>query len=256
MITLFRKTRQYLLGENKFTKYVLYAIGEIVLVVIGILIALQINNNNDIRKARNKEVHYLENIKTDLHVSIQEMDSYLAKRRGCMEAAQRILNHFNGEPITDMDAFNDDGVRIYSWQKFYQNNNTFQELTNSGNLALISNDSIKNALLNIEALYKKMKSEEDHFRYDSEQLIFTPLYALMDLDGLVNNFEYRYTKGKIGKEFIFPRGYFDEYLKSLKLKNGFAMVILEFRTMNYQMEKMKRLSEELIALIDREIDKK
>lgn len=231
----------------------LYAIGEIVLVVIGILIALQINNNNDIRKARNIEVHYLENIKTDLQLSIKEMDNYLGIRKGYMEAAQRILNHFNGEPITDMNAFNDDGVSIYSWQKYYQNNNTFQELTNSGNLALISNDSIKNSLLDIETLYKKMKSEEDHFRYDTEELIYTPLYALMDLDALVNNFEYRISEGNSGREVIFQPGHFDEYLKTQKLKNGFSMVILEFSVMNSQMKQLKQLSENLILLIDRDI---
>ena len=51
MIKFFRKIRQKLLSENKFSKYLIYAIGEIVLVVIGILIALQINNKNDERKA-------------------------------------------------------------------------------------------------------------------------------------------------------------------------------------------------------------
>jgi len=47
MIKFFRKIRQQLLAENKFTKYLIYAIGEIVLVVIGILIALSINNWNE-----------------------------------------------------------------------------------------------------------------------------------------------------------------------------------------------------------------
>lgn len=51
-----------MIKESKFSKYLLYAIGEIVLVVIGILIALQINNNNDLRKEREKELRYLENI--------------------------------------------------------------------------------------------------------------------------------------------------------------------------------------------------
>ena len=59
MIKFFRKIRQRLLTENKFSKYLLYAIGEILLVVVGILIALQINNSNESRKIRNQEVHYL-----------------------------------------------------------------------------------------------------------------------------------------------------------------------------------------------------
>jgi len=66
MIKFFRHIRQPLVIENRFSKYLLYAIGEIILVVIGILIALQINNNNEANKERIKEPHYLKNIKTDL----------------------------------------------------------------------------------------------------------------------------------------------------------------------------------------------
>lgn len=47
MIKFFRKIRQKMLTENKFSKYLIYAIGEIILVIIGILIALQINNANE-----------------------------------------------------------------------------------------------------------------------------------------------------------------------------------------------------------------
>ena len=59
MIKFFRKIRQKMLTENKFSKYLLYAIGEIVLVVIGILIALQVNNMNEVEKVKDKEVIYL-----------------------------------------------------------------------------------------------------------------------------------------------------------------------------------------------------
>ena len=58
MIKFFRKIRHKILTENKVSKYLLYAIGEIVLVVIGILIALQINNSNEQRKL-NKQEQYL-----------------------------------------------------------------------------------------------------------------------------------------------------------------------------------------------------
>ena len=255
MIKVFTRIRKQLLSENKFTKYVLYAIGEIVLVVIGILIALQINNNNDIRKARAKEVHYLVNIKSDLKMNIMEMDNYLQIRNQIIEAAQRILQHFEGEAITDYSAFNADGMLIYNWQKFYQSNNTFQELLNSGNLAMISNDSIKNMLLNIESLYKKMKSEEDHFRFDTESLIYAPLYGMMDLNPLVNDFTYRVSNGNAGKNEPLTEKNFKEYLKDTKLKNGFLMTVLEMSTMTEQMSKMKSMSEELIKLIEKETQK-
>jgi len=66
MIKFFRKIRQKLLSENKFSKYFLYAIGEIILVVIGILIALQINNWNETRKVKSTLSDYTESLIKDL----------------------------------------------------------------------------------------------------------------------------------------------------------------------------------------------
>jgi hypothetical protein len=69
MISFLRKIRKQMLKENKVIRYVLYAIGEILLVVIGILIALQVNNNNDLKKLKAKEreqlTYVLENLKSD-----------------------------------------------------------------------------------------------------------------------------------------------------------------------------------------------
>lgn len=66
MISFFRKVRQKLLTENRVTRYLVYAIGEIFLVVIGILIALQINNANEASKARRSEQIVLKNLIQDL----------------------------------------------------------------------------------------------------------------------------------------------------------------------------------------------
>ena len=63
MIKFFRKIRQNLLMDNKTSKYFKYAVGEIILVVIGILIALQINNWNSNRIDQQKEALYLKNLK-------------------------------------------------------------------------------------------------------------------------------------------------------------------------------------------------
>ena len=69
MLKFFRKIRQHLLAESKFSKYMLYALGEIVLVVIGILIALQINNWNDARKLESRELVLLEELKLNLETN-------------------------------------------------------------------------------------------------------------------------------------------------------------------------------------------
>jgi len=172
MIKFFSKIRHKMLKENRLSKYIVYAIGEIILVVIGILIALSINNKNEIRKQRDLELHYLSNIKTDLILNIKHLDNYINRRETSINSANEIIAHYEGKPIKDLKAFSRHTVNIYTWRKFFQINNTFQELMNSGNLALISNDSIKDVLLNMESLYKVMKDGEAHFRYDSEILLY------------------------------------------------------------------------------------
>ena len=75
MIKFFRKIRQQLVTENKFSKYLLYAIGEIVLVVIGILIALQINNWNEYQKERKSERLLLSEIRDNLKYDLNDFES-------------------------------------------------------------------------------------------------------------------------------------------------------------------------------------
>lgn len=73
MIKFFRRIRQKLLSENKFSKYLLYAIGEIALVVIGILIALSINNLNESRKMHLQDIEFLKNLKTEFLIDISTL---------------------------------------------------------------------------------------------------------------------------------------------------------------------------------------
>ncbi|MEY8020457.1 DUF6090 family protein [Muriicola sp. SD30] len=254
MIKFFRRIRQQLLTDNKFSKYLLYAIGEILLVVIGILIALQINNNNEARKQRAQELHYLKNLRTDLILNISELDRYISTRNSRIESANYVLEHFEGKPLTDLNAFAFHTTNIYIWQKFTQQDNTFQELVNSGNLALISNDSIKNGLLNLQALYKKLKNEEEHFRYDAEILLYEPSYAVLDLNPIVKNFTYQVTEGKTGENVELSRENYEAMLKDLKQKNGFVMAVYEFSVMNGQFNAMKTMCENIISLIDMEIE--
>lgn len=74
MINFFRRIRHKLLGEGKLNKYILYGIGEILLVVIGILIALQINNLNEEKKEQNLADTYLSNLKLDLESDLKALE--------------------------------------------------------------------------------------------------------------------------------------------------------------------------------------
>ena len=255
MLTFFRRIRQNLLKENRFSKYLLHAIGEIILVVIGILIALQVNNWNEQRKQRDKELHYLSNLKTDLNLNIAEIEKYIVTRNSQTESAQVILDYFEGRKTLDnLDEFNMHAVNVYTWQKFFQIDNTFQELTNSGNLSIISNDSIKNGLLNLESAYKKLKYEEEHFRYDSEVMLYEPSYGILDINSLIKNFMYQVTNGQQGQDVKLSKEDVMVLLHNRKQKNGFAMATYEFPFMNGQLENMKAQCEKIVSLIDEELE--
>ena len=81
MIKFFRKIRQNLLSEGKTAKYLKYAIGEIVLVVIGILIALQINNWNENRKARMQEQILLGQLKSEFQSNLEQLEELQQQNR-------------------------------------------------------------------------------------------------------------------------------------------------------------------------------
>jgi len=78
--------------ENKNSKYLLYAIGEIILVAIGILIALAINNANEDRKSRKQEVNYLKNLQTDITLEFKNNDSLIKYKATTAKTAALILN--------------------------------------------------------------------------------------------------------------------------------------------------------------------
>jgi hypothetical protein len=104
MIKFFRRIRQNLLMENKTGKYFKYAIGEIVLVVIGILIAIGINNWNEKRKDHNSEKAVLVNLKKEFQLNLQMINHYLEGDyeivKGCIEITNIIrLNNLEKESI-------------------------------------------------------------------------------------------------------------------------------------------------------------
>ena len=101
MIKFFRRIRQQLLTENKFSKYLLYAIGEIVLVVIGILIALQINNWNELKKNNTTTKLIFEEILNDLEYDIRLADKQISYYYTIDSLCGRVLT--NEVSIKDYD---------------------------------------------------------------------------------------------------------------------------------------------------------
>jgi Family of unknown function (DUF6090) len=174
MIKFFRHIRMQLLSENKTGKYLKYAIGEIILVVIGILIALQINNANEARKERAKEVNYLQNLKSDLISEIKNNEQFIDYRYNKAQACSDLLNGTEPNTIEDVKVFTETFETVFIWNTFEPNQNTFKELLSSGNLSLIKNDSIKNGLLELDKQYADVATGEEHMRREYEVYLYDP----------------------------------------------------------------------------------
>ena len=152
MIKFFRHIRQNLLNEGKNTKYFKYAIGEILLVVIGILIALQINNWNENRKTYLEEKRILLSLKSDLLEAKKESGIQIIKEQDISKSIQIVLTdspereHYFNHPKAD-SLFYDSFLSLQTTVPVIQ---TYSDLKSSGKVSLITNQQVKKLLTKLE----------------------------------------------------------------------------------------------------------
>jgi len=166
MIKLFRHIRQNLIMENKTGKYLKYAIGEIVLVVIGILIALQINNWNEIRKQRQIELKYFYNLKNDLKADDELLNAMIDLANSKVKAAKNVKLKADHDSISSLYDFSNEMITLFFVDEFRPNDNTYDEMKNSGNFSTIQNDDLKLKLMNLKKTYLHIAGIHEHMRYD------------------------------------------------------------------------------------------
>ncbi len=195
MISFFRKIRQKLLSQNRVTRYLVYSIGEILLVTVGILIALQVNNWNENRLNRILETKYLKGLQRDLNRDIDGLDLMTTYRKEVIDASLKVMKMNPPNTIEELQEANDEFLKILFWEEFTPNNNTFKELTSSGNLSLVKSDSIKDLLMSLESINAEIAQVVDHLRHDYDRYLYDELANFewiplinMDTLGLKNEF--------------------------------------------------------------------
>ena len=240
MISFFRKIRQSTLLESKFSKYLLYAIGEIVLVVIGILIALQINMWNEGRKERNVEVKLLEEIKSNLQSTLENFTRDTIYNANTVRYYRLIYNYveldlpYNNELDSAFAA-----LPLFSSP--YTTNSGYKTLQNKG-LDLIKNKALKAeivALYDVESI--SLLVDIDKAEWSLNDNVVVPFFAkhVRRIDGASlntarpNDFE----SLKQNQEFV----------------NILQMLIRQRRKGIEFYKSTMLLNKKLIALIDQEL---
>jgi hypothetical protein len=169
MIKFFRNIRQKLLIEGKTGNYLKYAIGEIVLVVIGILIALQVNNWNEQIKHLNQENVYLTKLKEDVQMMKENLDEQLKLMPIQILEAQKALYYVQNcnEFSEGYEALQETLLTHGNMATFFIREGTYVEMLSNGAFSRIENDSLKTMLSN---LYTRLHESNDYVSYFRTEL--------------------------------------------------------------------------------------
>ena len=199
MIKFFRRIRQQLLTENKpalpagrFSKYLIYAIGEIILVVIGILIALAINNSNQNRVTKEKEQIYLAGLKNEFETSRLKLIQLIEVNRQNYEGAKEIMGHMFKDTvsITEVQFSKLLFGSFASDIAFNPNNSLLNEMINSGSLKDISNTELRKQLTNWISTLEDIARQENELGVHREKVVDiirineNSIRTIMDLSGV------------------------------------------------------------------------
>ena len=177
MLKFFRKIRQNLVIDSKadsradrLNKYLLYAIGEIILVVVGILIALQINNWNKQREEGLLEIKILEEIRTNLELDLLEIPGDILHMDSVNWACINFIDFVKNNESPSKEFYKIAGmVRV---RPHFDPNVSGYELLVAKGVGAISNDSLRNAISQLyETAYPYYR------RYEDERLSFSLLHV-------------------------------------------------------------------------------
>ncbi|MDF1697901.1 MAG: DUF6090 family protein [Saprospiraceae bacterium] len=176
LVKLFRKVRQGLLENNRVTKYIVYAIGEIILVVVGILIAVTINNANEAVKTERVETQTLIEIKTSLQKNLDEVLKMKKAHGEQIEIFDRLLKHLKANhPYHDsLDMY---FGRFYNYYTPLFDYAPYETLKSRG-VELIQNDTVKNEIINVyEKVIYRITDGLGKFEDENNAGLIMPFFA-------------------------------------------------------------------------------
>jgi hypothetical protein len=184
MKKFFRKIRQKMLTENKFSKYLIYAIGEIILVVIGILIALNINNSNEASKLKHKELVLLSELQQNLKQDLDKLNGNIIGNKK-ITRSNVIVKFALETKLPFNDSLKYHFGNTFGNFEFTENSSAWENLKSIG-LDVISNDSLRNSLAQLYSTkYEYLKNIEKNTDdvYQWEQL-YPQILKHIDIDTL------------------------------------------------------------------------
>ncbi|MFK5974793.1 MAG: DUF6090 family protein [Flavobacteriaceae bacterium] len=248
MIKLFRRIRKQLLKENRIGKYLLYALGEIVLVVIGILIALSINNWNENKKVEKAENIILNDLKAEMESNIEALDNLTNRHRKLLTDAKIIENIQRN--LDRLKSYTPDSiVEITSnlaGHYFYAKRGILNSILSSGLINSIKNRKLKNLLGSLTDIVEEKMASTKYVKDVGDNFMLTNVWPEAIKNSMNNN------TGKVDME---------AFKKEIFLIPEFRVAIQGTFIANRELaikgeEELKLIYEQILGLIINEIELK
>jgi hypothetical protein len=207
MIKLFRQFRYDIIKQTKSARYLKYAIGEIFLVVIGILIALQINNWNEDRKSVIQEGLYLNRLLVENSENITTFNAEITRVKKGIETIKKFSEALKKNEVSDSllvqraNSYFQTGSIYPNFSPF---TSTFDDLSSTGNLKVIRNTNLRDRLVKLYAKYEEVK---ERMRVSTE-------WAL-PVDGAFT-YEHSIMRFEPASSFLFPKTSYEELAGALR----------------------------------------
>lgn len=250
MLFLLRKIRRKLMEKNKFTTYLLYAFGEIVLVVIGILLALQINVWNGERILQKQETMYLSRLIAENEKDLVTISNSLDEVKLSMSTIDNFCNALNDTSVGDSaviqaaQAYLQHGSVV---PQFNSSSSTFEDLSSTGNMRVIQDENLRNDIIQH---YNDIVIMQERMRVNSEWAIAIdgPFY-----------FEFEFMRLEPNTSHLFPERSANQLVKEMRseklkyINNAASGYWVDMDT-QFLLEKLREKTTSLIDQMKREIE--
>ena len=243
MNNFFRNLRNLHLQQNKFAKYLLYAIGEIILIIIGILVALYLNNLNEAKQTKALEIKLLNELKSNLQHSILNFQRSINSEKEYLSYNEMILDYLDNNKPYNPEL--DNAFGVYFWTITSNPVTGGYDFLKSKGMDLITNDSLRNKISFIfETEFSIIKNENEVWSNNLQQNISYPYHVEHFRKYVFNN----NNSIELAKPFDYDALLGDDKFKSINTE------IISNRRWNINsLTNLVKEMDDLVAEIDKEL---
>ena len=266
MIPIFRKIRKQMADDNRPLKYMRYALGEIVLVVIGILIALSINSWNNTRKNQNREAVFVNQLAADLQTSTVDLKEIMEFFSDNAIACSKVVHAFY-KPSLQKDFNPKIFINPLRNGHYIPVMGTAKALVSSGNIDLVKSVELRNAIIvyieKTRALLMDVDRLEEFYFRKGMEAIDSQMYIQSLIAKYLEDNDYKYPKDRTDLQRAFrpiPENIevipfpitIEELFNNQLILQAYDYLLLAHRNTYYQYEEMLKETEDLLQLIQSE----